>query len=201
VQWFLLTYRVPAERSSARVSVWREVRRSGALQLHPSVIAFPDGDPFERAVARIRAAVDEVGGNIVALRAEPLEAVDEARLVSAWNEARSDEYGELISECGKLVAEIEKEFRKQKFTLAELDEEEAELDKLKRWRDRITTRDILGCERAGEAESALDEASEALARYTAAVFDRTHGEGDDAQPDLPAELAHSDADDGHEEAD
>jgi hypothetical protein len=200
VQWFLLTYSVPAERSSARVSVWREVRRSGALQLHPSVIAFPDGDPFERAVARIRAAVDEVGGNIVALRAEPLEAADEARLVSAWNEARSDEYAELISECGKLVAEIEKEFRKQKFTLAELDEEEAELDKLKRWRDRVTVRDILGCERAGEAESALGEASEALARYTAAVFDRTHSEGDDAQPDVSAELAKGDAGDGDGEA-
>jgi hypothetical protein len=57
-----LTYRLPAERSSARVSVWREVRRSGALQLHQSVIAFPDSEPFRHTVARIRAAVDEVGG-------------------------------------------------------------------------------------------------------------------------------------------
>jgi hypothetical protein len=171
------------------VSVWREVRRSGALQLHPSVIAFPDGEPFGRAVARIRAAVDEVGGTIVALRAEPLESPDETRLVSAWNEARAEEYGEFISECEKLVAEIEKEFGKQKFTLAELDEEEAELDKLTRWRDRIAARDILGCERAGEAESALAEASEALARYTAAVFDRTHADGDELEPAAPHEHA------------
>jgi hypothetical protein len=200
VQWFLLTYRVPAERSSARVSVWREVRRSGALQLHPSVIAFPDGEPFERAVARIRAAVDEVGGSVIVFRAEPLEPPDEARLTSAWNEARSDEYEELISECGKLVAEIEKEFQKQKFTLAELDEEEAELDKLKRWRDRITARDILGCQRAGEAESALDEASKALARYTTAVFDRTHSDGDEAEHALPARPARGNIEDGHGEA-
>jgi hypothetical protein len=173
VRWFLLTYRVPAEKSSARVSVWREVRRSGALQLQQSVIAFPDSEPFTRAVARIRAAVDEVGGSSVAVRAEPLEAADEARLRAAWNEARSEEYGELISECGKLVAEIDKEFDKQKFTLAELDEEEAELDKLKRWHERIQGRDVCGCDRAGEAEEALGRASDALARYTAAVFDRT----------------------------
>jgi hypothetical protein len=173
VRWFLLTYRLPAERSSARVSVWREVRRSGALQLQQSVIAFPDIKAFARAVARIRAAVDEVGGSALALRAEPLDAADEARLRSAWNEARAEEYGELVSECEKLVAEIDKEFGQQKFTLAELDEEEAELDKLKRWHERIQTRDVCGCDRAGQAEEALAQASEALARYTAAVFDRT----------------------------
>jgi hypothetical protein len=192
VRWFLLTYRLPADRSSARVAVWREVRRSGALQLQQSVVAFPDGEPFERAVARIRAAVDEVGGSVVALRAEPLDAADDTRLRAAWNQARADEYGELISECEKLVAEIDKEFAKQKFTLAELDEEEAELDKLKRWHERITARDVCGCDRAGDAETALEQASEALARYTTAVFDRTHG---DAPPenDVAGEPASDDA--------
>jgi hypothetical protein len=188
VRWFLLTYRLPADRSSARVAVWREVRRSGALQLQQSVVAFPEGEPFERAVARIRAVVDEVGGSVVALRAEPLDAADDARLRAAWNEARAEEYGELISECGKLVDEIDEEFEKQKFTLAELDEEEAELDKLKRWHQRITARDMCGCDRAGDAEAAMEQASEALARYTTAVFDRTHGDAE-TEPDLSAGLS------------
>ena len=158
------------------MAVWREVRRSGALQLQQSVVAFPEGEPFARAVARIRAVVDEVGGSVVALRAEPLDAADDARLRAAWNQARAEEYGELISECEKLVDEIDKEFAKQKFTLAELDKEEAELDKLKRWHERITARDVCGCDRAGEAEDALGRATEALARYTAAVFDRTQAD-------------------------
>jgi hypothetical protein len=179
VRWFLLTYRLPAERSSARVAVWREVRRSGALQLQQSVVAFPDRDPFVHAVARIRAAVDEVGGSTLALRAEPVDPDDDARLRAAWNEARADEYAELAAECEKLVAEIDKEFAKQKFTLAELDEEEAELDKLRRWHERIQARDVCGCERADAAAAALERASDALARYTAAVFDRT-------QTDTPA---------------
>lgn len=175
-------YRVPAERSSARVSVWREVRRSGALQLQQSVIAFPDTEAFARAVARIRATVDEVGGSTLALRAEPVDADDQERLRSAWNDARAEEYGELVSECEKLVAEIDKEFTKQKFTLAELDEEEAELDKLGRWYERIRGRDVCGCDRAGEAESAMERASGALARYTEAVFDRTRTDGAGIDP-------------------
>ena len=171
----MLTYRLPTERSSARVAVWREVRRSGALQLQQSVVAFPDTEEFRSALARVRAVVGEVGGSALAVRAEPLEGDDEARLASAWDAARADEYAELASECEKLVAEIDREFAKEKFTLAELDEEEAELEKLKRWHDRIRARDVRGSEHASEAEAALERGSEALARYTAAVFDRTQG--------------------------
>ena len=195
VHWFLLTYRLPAEPSSARVSVWREVRRSGALQLQQSVIAFPASEPFARAVARIHAAVDEVGGSTLALRAEPVDATDAERLRVAWNGARADEYDELASECDKLVAEIDKEFSKQKFTLAELDEEEAELDKLKRWHERIRSRDVCGCERASDAEAALSRASEALARYTAAVFDRAQADGPATEISKPSESTGATADD------
>jgi hypothetical protein len=151
------------------------------------LVAFPDADPFARAVARIRAAVTEVGGTALAVIADPADGVDEQRLRAAWNEARADEYGELISECDRLVAEIDKEFSKQKFTLAELDEEEAELDKLGRWRERIRERDVCGSEQAEEAELAFTRASEAVARYTDAVFARTHG--DVEADELPEPLA------------
>jgi hypothetical protein len=173
--WLLLTYKLGADRSSARVSVWREVRRSGALQLQKSVVAFPDTADFRTAVTRVRAAVAEVGGSVVALRAEALDGEDEAGLKAAWNEARGAEYTELAAECEKLVAEIDKEFAKEKFTLAELDEEEAELEKLRSWHERIGARDVHSSESAAEAEAALERAGEAVARFTKAVFDRTHG--------------------------
>jgi septal ring factor EnvC (AmiA/AmiB activator) len=171
----ILTYKLAADRSSARVAVWREVRRSGALQLQKSVVAFPDTDDFQIAVTRVRTAVADVGGTMFALRAEALDGGDEARLEAAWNEARAAEYGELADECQKLVAEIDKEFAKEKFTLAELDEEEAELEKLRSWHERIRARDVHGSEGAAEAEGAMERAAEAVSRYTTAVFDRTHG--------------------------
>jgi hypothetical protein len=175
VGWLLLTYKLGADRSSARVAVWREVRRSGALQLQKSVVAFPDTADFRTAATRVRAAVADVGGTVVAVRAEAFDGEDEARLKSAWNEARAAEYGELAAECEKLVAEIDKEFAKEKFTLAELDEEEAELEKLRSWQQRILARDVHGAERAAEAETALERAAEAVSRFMTAVFDRTQG--------------------------
>jgi hypothetical protein len=126
-------------------------------------------------LSRLRAVVAEVGGSAVGLEAQPLEPDDDERLTASWNEARAAEYGELASESQRLVAEIDKEFAKDKFTLAELDEEEAELEKLRSWHERIRARDVLGCDGAAEAEAAIERAAEAVARYTAAVFDRTHG--------------------------
>jgi Protein ChrB, N-terminal len=58
----LVVYKLPAQRSSARVAVWREVRRCGALQLQQSIVAFPDTGDSGRALERIRAVVADVGG-------------------------------------------------------------------------------------------------------------------------------------------
>lgn len=171
--WVVLSYKLPGNGSTARVAVWREVRRSGALSVQRSVVAFPDAEPFRRAIERFRVLVAEVGGETLALRAEPLAEIDGSRLTDAWNQARSAEYGELTSECGKFLTEIAHEFAIEKFTLAELEEEEAELDKLRRWHGRIAGRDLYEAPGATEAEAALQSAGEALERYTAAVYERT----------------------------
>ena len=62
------------------------------------------------------------------------------------------------AECGKFLTEIEHEFAIEKFTLAELEEEEAELDKLQRWHERIDARDIHGAPGAADAKAALARA-------------------------------------------
>jgi hypothetical protein len=172
-RWLLLTYRLPAGESRERVAVWREVRRSGGLHLQQSVVAFPDVEPFQRAVERFCARVAELGGKTLVLRGEPLADPDRERLEQAWRDARAAEYGELISECEKYLVEIEHEFEIEKFTLAELDEEEEELEKLQRWRERIRARDVLGSPVAPDADVALERAAEAYGRYSQAVFEHT----------------------------
>jgi hypothetical protein len=173
VGWIVLIYRLPSNDSRARVAVWREVRRSGALHVQQSVVAVPDAEAFTGDVQRLREVLADVGGQVTALRTEPLNSGDDGRLLDAWNAARDAEYRELAGECAKFLAEIEHEFEIEKFTLAELDEEEAELDKLQRWHERIRTRDVHGSAGAQAAGRALRQAEEALARYSAAVFEHT----------------------------
>jgi len=176
VEWILITYRLPADSSRARVAVWREVRRSGALHVQPSVVAFPATDGFREAVDSFRAEVERVGGQTLTVAAQPLDARDAQRLTGAWNQARDEEYTELAGKCRAFLEEIDHEFAIAKFTLAELEEEEAELDKLQRWRQRVAQRDLHHAPQAQAADSALDTARGALERYTQAVYEHTQPE-------------------------
>jgi hypothetical protein len=173
MDWVLVSYRLPTDQSRARVAVWREVRRIGALPLQQALVAFPDVDQLRPAIERFRTLVSELGGQAIAVRGTAFGAGDAERLAAMWEEARAAEYGELTAEGQKFLAEIEHEFEIEKFTLAELEEEESQLERLERWHERIKGRDVLGSEAAASAKAGLEEARRALTRYSAAVFERT----------------------------
>src|SRR5829696_7590403 len=126
--WFVLIYKLPAEPTRLRASVWRKLKAAGAVYLQNGVAALPEDAAGERAM---RGAVQEVrdfGGTAHLLRGEALG--DEAALVEAFGEARDAEYAEILSKCRDFHAELEKERAAGKFTFAELEENEEDLDKL-----------------------------------------------------------------------
>ena len=169
-----MTYQLPADNSSrARVAVWRETRRAGALRLQQSVVAFPDSPEFQAVVERFRGVVSDVGGETLVVQGDGLDQRDAGRLRDQWNAARDAEYAELVGVAEKYLTEIDHEFEIEKFTLAELEEEEAEFDKLERWHQRITDRDLHGADGAPAAADVMQRASKALARYSEAVYERT----------------------------
>lgn len=61
-QWLLLLYKVPPEPTANRVSVWRKLKRLGAILLHDSVWVLP---PSARTIEELRwlaAEIRERGG-------------------------------------------------------------------------------------------------------------------------------------------
>jgi hypothetical protein len=70
---------------------------------------------------------------------------------------------------------------KGKLTLAELDEEEQSLDRLRRWYRAIRARDLFGAPSAPLAERPLKECAEALERFSEQVY-----QADSAAADAPA---------------
>ena len=86
---------------------------------------------------------------------------DAARLEQLFTEARQAEWDEFIADCGK-------------FTLAELEEEEQSLDRLRRWHRELAARDVFGAPGAAEAARQLKHCAEKLADYTDLVFQAIH---------------------------
>jgi Protein ChrB, N-terminal len=96
------------------------------------------------------------------------------RLEALFTADREEEWAEFLADCGKFDAEIDKEIRIGKFTLAELEEEEHSLERLRRWQRELKTRDVFGAPSAEEAERRLAHCAERLADYTEQVFGALH---------------------------
>ena len=96
-----------------------------------------------------------------------------ARLEALFNDEREAEWAEFLSECAKFDREIEKEIRIEKFTTAELDEEEQNLERLHRWFRELRARDLFASGSQPEAERRLKVCAERLEGYAERVFE--HG--------------------------
>jgi hypothetical protein len=169
VSWRVITYRLPAEPSRHRVAVWRELRRLGALGLQQGTWAVPDGQPFGTGLAQVIEAIKAAGGQPVVLTVADEEA-STVQLETLFTAQREAEWGEFLSDCGKYQAELAGEVTKGKLTLAELDEEEQSLDRLRRWYRTIRTRDLFGAPSAPVAERRLKECAEALEDFAEQVY-------------------------------
>jgi ChrB-like protein len=168
--WILVTYRVPPEPSRHRVAVWRELRRVGAVPLQQATWVLPARREFAEAVARAVALVERGGGDAVVLDVTGSDGATTARLEQMFTEAREAEWTEFLSECGKFEAEIDKEIRTAKFTAAELDEEEQNLDRLRRWFRDLRVRDLFVAPSQEHAERRLKECIEVLEDFAERVY-------------------------------
>jgi len=167
--WRLITYRLPAEPSRHRVAVWRELRRLGAVTLQQGTWAVPDGEGFDAGFAQVLKTIEAAGGQPVVLAVADDQA-STAQLEALFTEQREAEWGEFLADCGKYEAELADEVAKGKLTLAELDEEEQSLDRLRRWYRTIRARDLFGAPSAAAAERRLKECAEALERFAEQVY-------------------------------
>ena len=170
----MLVLRVPAEPSRHRVAVWRELRKIGAVPLGQGAWAAPDVPAFAAGIARVGELAARGEGRLVVLQATGRADQDAAWLEAEFTALRQDEWTEFIADCGKFDAEIDKEFALQKFTMAELEEEEQTLDRLRRWHRDLAARDVFGASLAAEAQQRLKQCGERLAEFTDAVFQALH---------------------------
>jgi len=134
----------------------------------PDVPAFADG--IQRAVE----LAERGDGDVVLLDASGRNDNDADGLVSLFNDARGSEWDEFVADCAKFDAEIDKELAANKLTLAELEEEEQSLERLRRWYRELKTRDVFGSQEGAEAEQRLKSCVERLEDYTEQVFAAVH---------------------------
>jgi hypothetical protein len=170
VEWILLLSQLPSGPSSIRVMLWRRMRAAGAVSLHNGVWALPSSLKNEQFMNEILAYVQERGGNATIFIARAQTQEVEAGLIGEFTKNIDQDYVEFIDKCKDFLVEIDQEIRQKKFTFAELDENEAELQKLTSWLRKIRARDYLGNAKAPDAGNALESCREVLRTFARSVY-------------------------------
>ena len=168
--WLLLTYKMPPEPAARRIAAWRRLKGMGAVYLQNGVCLLPKTDDHLRRLKMIENDVAKADGKAVLLEAVALDPAQEAKVLARFKADRDDQYREFIGRCADYEKEIAKEREKNKFTYAELEEEDTDLRKLQGWLDKIRKLDFYGAGLKDEAEARLKTCEELLDTYARDVF-------------------------------
>lgn len=104
------------------------------------------------------------------LSAATLDAEGSAALMAQFKADRGREYEEFAEQVEALLAEIDKETRKCKFTYAELEEIEQDFEKLTNWLAKIERRDFFPDTHHTAATAQLERCAAGLREFSEQVF-------------------------------
>ncbi|MBS1167324.1 MAG: chromate resistance protein ChrB [Proteobacteria bacterium] len=169
--WLLLTYKVPPDPATKRIALWRRLKGMGAVYLQNGVCVLPKTDDHVRRLKMVENDISKMKGESVILETVALDRLQEDKVVSRFKADRDDQYREFLGRCADFEAEVAKEIAIEKFTYAELEEEDTDLKKLQRWLEKIRRLDFYGGTLAQEATSRLRDCEALLDSYAQRVFD------------------------------
>lgn len=142
MKWLIFSYSLPAEPSKARVYVWRQLRKLGAVN-YQSVWLIPHAADRLAELKKLIADIAQYQGSSLLIAGKILLPEQEEDIIRAFHDSRNEEYQEIIAKCEAFFQEIEQEISRQNFSFAEVEENEEELEKLKLWFKKVNKRDIL----------------------------------------------------------
>ncbi|WP_225774142.1 Chromate resistance protein ChrB [Pseudomonas sp. Marseille-Q5115] len=171
LDWLLMTYKVPAEPTTRRIALWRKLKGMGAVYLQNGVCLLPKTDDHVRRLKMLEQNVLEMGGDCVILETTALDQAQQSKVVERFKADRNEQYAELIGRCADFEKEIAKEIAKQKFTYAELEEEDTDLKKLMGWFEKIQKLDFYGAPLAEAAQAQLSVCESVLEDYARQVYE------------------------------
>jgi transcriptional regulator with XRE-family HTH domain len=168
--WLLLLAQLPGTPSSARVALWRRLRAIGATAVVNGAWVLPDTASHAKFFEQLRRNILGQGGTAFVLGV-PVSPPDVYEAIAERFRAdRGREYDEFAERCGVLLDEIGRESRAGKYTFAEMEESEQDLQKLTRWLAKIKARDFFPDERANRSAELLERCRSAIEGFSQAVY-------------------------------
>ncbi|QZZ19931.1 hypothetical protein J5X98_21950 [Leptothermofonsia sichuanensis E412] len=184
-RWNLLIYRVPSQPSTQRVYVWRKLKGWGGLYLQQSVCVLPLRTELQQHLEKLKTEIIAGGGDADLLTVQIDDPEQNAMLVQRFQQQAEEEYREFLGRCQDFHKELDHERKSQNLTFAELDENEAELAKLRSWLPKIHERDLFETAGYVNAVKSLEACEQDFQTFSQQVYDaQNFNPGEDSKGTL-----------------
>ena len=183
----LLVYRIASKPTSARVAVWSQLKKVGAVYLQQSVCVFPDSPKTRRELQPILAKIEASAGSFHLLPLRSLPEAERAKLVTEFQSQSARQFQEIIENCEvNFQKEIEFETFRGNFTYEEAEEIRIEFEKIVGWFEAVTARDWFRACNREEARGWLTRCEALLESFEAKVFEIPAGYSSGKEVQRPA---------------
>jgi hypothetical protein len=143
--WLLLLYALPSESKAERVSLWRKLKKFGAVQ-KTSAYILPDEPTQRERFQWLAKKVRDDGGEATLVQAHKIEGLSDEQIISIFHDERTNDYKELIAEAHALAKKAKKA----------APEFETEVERLRRRFQEIRAIDYFDSPSGHDAEMALN---------------------------------------------
>src|SRR5436309_15962333 len=93
--WLLLLYVLPTKRPTARVNLWRKLKKFGAVPLKTSAYVLPDNPVHYERFQWLAKQIKDDGGDATLIRVAEIEGLPDEQVKELFSEARTADYKEL----------------------------------------------------------------------------------------------------------
>jgi len=163
--WLLLLFTLPAGSGTARVNVWRKLKKTGALPFRTSAYLLPNRPDLAERFQWMVQQVKDAGGEATLAFVTELEGVSHEEMVRQFNETRATDYGPLTQALNDLIARRRSE---------DAEAVPVELEKLRRRYEEVRQLDFFGCPAAQEVAALLERAAASTGKTKVKSRERLH---------------------------
>lgn len=109
-KWLLLLYGLSTRSNTARVNLWRHLKKCGALPIKTSAYILPDEPQHHERFQWLAQQVRDKGGEATIIHASEIEGLAHEEIVRQFNQARGADYAALVPALTTLISKRKKQF-------------------------------------------------------------------------------------------
>ena len=113
MNWLVFSYSLPSKSSSPRVSVWRQLKRAGAISPVSGAYILPANDLCAETFSWLAQQVRQAGGDALVMQVERFHDLTDQALITRFHQARQENYTAIKEKLTLLDAAIHRDISAQ----------------------------------------------------------------------------------------